>query len=118
MTYDDYRIHLMSCEYLGEEPTGKYKMVHDFLTDLWEDMELKFMTGTPMDLFISYKDDIPVFYHSPSKGTLTCCVTIVSFFEKRIGMDVYGAKQFIKNVVEEHLKCQSIKSIERFYMGG
>ena len=118
MTHDDYRIHLLICEFLGREPTGKYEMVHDFLTDLWEDMELSFMAGASRDFFISQKDGIPFFYHSPSKGRLTCCITIMNFFEKRIGMDVYGAKQFIKNVEEEHLKCQSIISVQIFYMGG
>lgn len=53
MNYDDYRTHLKVCEYLDREPTGEYKKMYDFLTDLWEGME--FVVDSRSGLFIIQK---------------------------------------------------------------
>jgi hypothetical protein len=101
MDYNDYRIHLLTCEFLGKEPTGQYKKIHDFLTDMWDGMEC--IINFRRYRIVLHKGDEWYMEQDCKNGYLWC------HHDKVWGgfqcMEEYEIKTFVKRVVEEYLMC-------------
>jgi len=110
MTYEDYRTHLKVCEYLHREPTGQYRIVHDFLAGLWDGME--FLVSSVNSHINIQKNGEKYFELSQKKGfyggEMMCTYkTFWSFFRNDMDMEYPDVQEFVKCVVEEHLKSES-----------
>jgi hypothetical protein len=105
MTYNDYRTHLLTCEYLNREPTGQYKKLHDFLTGLWENMECVVHSWNNSIFF--QKGDGWFIVQDLKNGDMWCQTDSVwSFFRTDMDMELTERQDFIKSAVDEHLKCK------------
>ena len=103
MDYNEYRTHLLTCEYLGKEPAGQYKKLHDFLTGLWDGMA--FRVNSQTNRIALQKGDKWLIYQDPENGYLWCHTHQVwSFFRNDMDMDRTRTQEFIKSVVEQHLQ--------------
>jgi len=105
MNYNDYRTHLLTCEYLNREPTGQYKKVYDYLTDLWAGME---MVADSQNNRIVVQNEVGwVFVQDMKNGRLWCRYGKVwSFFKNDMGMEIPDLRDFVKSMVDEHLICK------------
>lgn len=98
------KTHLKTCEYLGKEPAGQFKKVHDFLTKLWDGMEL--VVNSQNDRISIQKEVGWVFEQDFKFGYMWYHSDRVwPFFREDMGMGVAETQDFIKSMVEEHLKC-------------
>ena len=105
MTYNDYRTHLLTCEYLNREPTGQYKKLHDFLTGLWENMECVVHSWNNSIFF--QKGDGWFIVQDLKNGDMWCQTDSVwSFFRTDMDMELTERQDFIKSAVDAHLKCK------------
>jgi hypothetical protein len=103
MRYSEYGTYMKVCEYLGKEPTGQFKEVHDFLTGLWEGMEI--VVDYRDNRIVFRKIDEWCFSQDHPKHRLLYSIKLYSFFNNHIGMGASETRTFIKWMVEEHLIC-------------
>jgi len=121
MTYNDYRTYILSCEYLGKEPTGEYKRVYDFLTGMWNDMEI--VVNSQNGRIIIQKEEEWFIERDLKYGYLWCNQDRVwSFFRYGMGIEPSEIEDFTKSAVEEHLKCKvetpNIRVVTEYPWGG
>lgn len=105
MNYNDYRIHLLTCEYLNREPTGQYKTVHDFLTDLWDGVVC--VLNERNEMINIQKDGVWVFAQDYENDVMWCADQLRFFFMKDMGMELPETRDFICGMMKEHLCCKS-----------
>jgi hypothetical protein len=113
MTYRQYSDHIKLCQYLGKEPQGEFKEFYDFLTELWKDMEI-----SVIDIYndrgnghtiILHKGDMFYMEQDFNNDGLRCDWDRVwSFFRSTKGMKHTETQDFIRGMVEEHLKCKAL----------
>jgi len=109
MTHQQYSDHIKLCWYLGKEPQGGFKEFHDFITDLWEDME--FSVNNEQDI-IFHKGTVFYMEQDFKYGYLWChCDRVWSFLEDQKGLELPEIQDFVRNVVEEQLKCKALTPI-------
>ncbi len=111
MTYWQYSDHIKLCLYLGKEPRGEFKVFYDFLTELWKDMEI-----LVVDNYNEQGNGHTIIFHKGyefymeqdfNRGCLEChWDRIWSFFRFKKCMNVPETQDFIRGMVEEHLKCK------------
>jgi len=102
MDHNDYRIHLLTCEFLDREPVLRYKKVHDCLTDMWDGMEI--VVNSQNDRIVLQKGGEWFFAQDTKNGILWCQHERVwSFLEKDMGMEYPEIREFIESVMVEHL---------------
>lgn len=105
MDYNDYRTYILTCEYLGKEPTGQYKTVYDFLTGLWDGMEV--MVDSQTNQIILHKGGVRFKYQDLKNRDMWCnYIHVWSFFQKDMTMELIDIQDFIRSEVEEHLKSK------------
>jgi hypothetical protein len=98
MTYQQYSDHLKLCQYLGKEPQGEFKEYYDFLTELWNDMELSVFNDHNEQGIILHKGNIYYMEQNFKNGWLRCDWDRVwSFFRFKKGMEIPETKDFILN---------------------
>jgi hypothetical protein len=102
MTYDDYRMYILTCEYLGREPAGEYKRIHDHLMGLWGGME--FVVDSRFNQIVLYKGSEIFVEQNVINGHLWIHVRMETFFRDDMGMDNTGTQEFIKSIMEEYLR--------------
>ena len=122
MTHRQYSDHIKLCLYLGKEPGGEFKEFYDFLTELWDGMEI-----TPIDdhneegnghTIILHKGKDFYMEHDFINGCLDChWDRIWSFFRFKKGLEVPETQDFIQSMVEEHLKCKVITPLAMTHQG-
>jgi hypothetical protein len=104
MTYRQYSDHIKFCQYLGKDTEGEYKVFYDFITELWRDMEF---TVVNEQRIIFHKGENFLMDHDFKNGWLDCDYDqLWSFFRNTNGMEIYDTKDFVRGMVEEHLKCK------------
>jgi hypothetical protein len=109
MTYQQYSDHIKLCAYLGKEPQGEFKVLHDFITGLWKDMEF-----TVVDNYNNQGNGHTIIFHKGTYfymeqdsniGYLWCHPDRVwSFFQNKRGFDLPEIQDFIQSMVVEHFK--------------
>ena len=105
MVYNEYRTYILTCEYLNREPSGDYRKVHDFITGLWDGMDV--VVDSRSNQMVLEKGG-EWFIEMGVKNVYVWChyERVWSFFQKDMGMEVTERQDFVKSVVEEHLGCQ------------
>ena len=105
MTYIEYVTHTKVCVFLDREPTGQYKKIHDFLTNLWDGMDV--VVDSRSYQIILQKGGKWFMEQDNENGYLWCQYGEVwSFFLNDMGMEIPEIQDFVKSTVEEHLKCK------------
>lgn len=109
MTYGDYKSHLKVCEYLGKEPAGQYRIVHDFLAGMWEGME--FLVSSVNSHISIQKNGGKYFELSQKKGfyggKMMCeYKTVWSIFRNDMRMEYPEIQEFVSCMMEEYLKSE------------
>jgi len=108
MTYQQYTDHLKLCQYLGKEPQGEIKEFHDFISDLWKDMELSVDNDYNKQRIILHKGTDFYMEQDFKNGRMLCqWDRLWSFFRIKKGLEVPETQVFIQSMVEEHLKCKA-----------
>jgi hypothetical protein len=106
MTYRQYSDNIKLCQYLGKEPGGDFKELYDFITELWKDMEFSVIDAHNGQCIILHKGTEYYMEQEFKNGWLDCHFTRVwSFFRTTKGMGFNETRDFIRGMVEEHLKC-------------
>lgn len=109
MTHEKYISHLKVCEFLHKEPTGQYKKLHDFLINLWKDMELR--PNIEENQIIIHKNNTPFLisnHTTNGSGHLWCNHNLIwTFLQKDMNMEIPDIQHLIKNIVGNHLKCET-----------
>jgi hypothetical protein len=109
MTYQQYSDHIKLCQYLGKEPQGEFKVLHDFITGLWKDMEFTVVDNYNNQGIIFHKGTYFYMVQDFENGWLRCNLDrVLPFFRNKKDMKVLEMKDFVKGMVEEHLKCQAL----------
>ena len=113
MTYGQYSDHIKLCQYLGKEPQGEFKEFYDFVTGLWKDMAFSVINDhneqSNGHTIILHKGTDFYMEQDFKNGWLWCDWDRVwSFFESKKGMVLPETQEFIRGVVEEHLKCKAL----------
>jgi hypothetical protein len=109
MTYRQYTDHIKLCQYLGKEPRGEFRVFYDFITELWKDMEFTVIDNYNRQGIILHKGTDFYMEQDFKNGCLEChWGRIWSFFRIKKGMEVPETQDFIRGMVEEHLKCKAL----------
>jgi hypothetical protein len=102
MTYQQYSDHIKLCLYLGKEPQGEFKEIYDFITGMWDGIQIS--GGEDIIIFHKGKD----FYMARDYKLMRLWChkdRVWSFFRDRKDMITSETKDFIKCIVEQHIKC-------------
>jgi hypothetical protein len=106
MTYRQYSDHIKLCQYLGKEPQGEFREFYDFVTGLWKDMEISVIDDQGI---LFHKGDGLFMRQDFKNGWFWCDWDRVwSFFRIVKTMELLETQDFIRGVVEEHLKCKAL----------
>jgi hypothetical protein len=106
MTYRQYSDHIKLCAYLGKDIGGEYKEFYDFITELWRDMGISVYEDQGI---LFHKGDGLFMQQDFKNGWLLCHWDRVwSFLRTTKGMEYTETQDFIRGVVEEHLKCKAL----------
>jgi hypothetical protein len=113
MTYRQYSDHIKLCLYLGKEPQGEFKDFYDFITGLWMDMEISVVDNHNDrgngHTIILHKGDVFFMEQNLKNGHLRCdWYRVWSFFRSTKGMEVSEIQDFVRGMMEEHLKCKAL----------
>jgi hypothetical protein len=111
MTYQVYSDHIKLCAYLGKEPQGEFKEYYDFITGMWRDMEFSVINvhneQSNGHTIILHKGTDFYMEQDFKNGYLECHWDRVwSFFRTTKGMELRETHDFIRGMVEKHLKCK------------
>jgi hypothetical protein len=107
MTYRQYSDHIKLCQYLGKEPQGEFKEFYDFITELWKDMEFSVINDHNKQGIIFHKGTDFYMEQDFKNGWLWCeSDRVWSFFRFKKGLEVPETQDFIRGMVEEHLKSK------------
>jgi hypothetical protein len=107
MNYTQYSDHLKLCQYLGKEPEGEYKEFYDFITEVWKDMEFIVINEHNKQGILFHKGTEFYMEQDFKNGWLWCDYDRVwSFFINKKVIEVSDTQDFIRGMVEEHLKSQ------------
>ena len=111
MVYEQYSDHLKVCRYLGKEPEGEFKEFHNFITELWKDMEISEINNHNKQsnghTIMLHKGTDFYMQQDFKNGYLRCdWDRIWIFFTIKKSMKVPETRDFIRGMVEEHLKCK------------
>jgi hypothetical protein len=113
MTYIQYSDHIKLCLYLGKEPKGEFREFYDFLTELWDGMEISVVDNHNEQgnghTIIFHKGD-EFFMGQDFKIEWFECNygRVWSFFRTKKGMEIPETQVFIQSMVEEHLICKTL----------
>jgi hypothetical protein len=112
MTYQHYSDHIKLCMYLGKEPRGEFKDYYDFITGLWEDMEITLFEDHNKQGIIFHKG-IDFYMEQDFKNERLRCQwdRVWSFLLNRKGMELPEIHDFITSMMEEHLICKSLTPV-------
>jgi hypothetical protein len=112
MTYRQYSDHIKLCLYLGKEPHSEFKEFYDFLTELWDGMEISVVDNYKVQSIILHKGDMFYMEQDFKNDGLRCDWDRVwTFFRFKKGLEVPETENFIQSMVEEHLKCRVLTPI-------
>jgi hypothetical protein len=112
MTYQQYTHHIKLCLYLGKEPQGEFKDYYDFITGLWEDMEITLFEDHNKQGIIFHKGTDFYMEQDFKNERLRCQWDRVwSFLLNRKGMELPEIYDFITSMMEEHLICKSLTPV-------
>jgi hypothetical protein len=113
MTYTEYKSHMKVCEFLGKPPLGKFKELHIFTMELWDDMcftvsENISQPGTL--IIIAHKNSIVHILNKPSDGWVACDKRVImnnllSIMDTELIIPVQDMMEFI---IREHLSTTVI----------
>jgi hypothetical protein len=107
MTYQEYSTYMKICDYLGKEPKGTYKYMYDFLSELWDDVEVVIVQDRGAYCITFYKGESVYFIYDTKRKHLRICPkpwSKVKHCLNEIRIDSKEALNFINNVVEDYIK--------------
>lgn len=92
--------HIKCCEFLRKPPVGQYKKIHDFLTDMWEDMVI---TVGPDNTILFHKNGNPCFAVITLMSWLVCDHHHMTSLTHMKDVDDHVRMELIKLSLEEYL---------------
>ena len=113
MKYQQYSDHIKLCLYLGKEPQGEFKEFYDFLTELWNDMEISVINdhneqGSGHTIIFHKGNNYYMEQNFKNKWLRCDWDRVWTFFRSIKGMKHTETQDFIRGMVEEHLKCKAL----------
>jgi hypothetical protein len=122
MTYKQYSDHIKVCEYLGREPSGDFRPYYDFFNRLWESVEITVDKGIEHRI-IFHKDGKCVMLHNLKTNKLWITPFVDdpfeffgNFFSVVLTDDYNESKNFLANVIKNHLSITYPRVLPRIMM--